>query len=80
MDDSTGNNVWWYVYRRYDFPKEWTLHTVRKRQIGFAWGPRGGGELKHLRKIELIISAAAGGSGTVYLDELSFKRITVASN
>ncbi len=75
LDDSTGNNVWWYVYRRYDFPKEWTLHTVRKRQIGFAWGPRGGGELKHLRKIELIISAAAGGSGTVYLDELSFKEL-----
>jgi len=75
LDDSTGNNVWWYVFRRFDFPKNWTLLTVRKRQIAFAWGPRGGGELKHLRKIELIISAAAGGSGTVYLDELSFKEL-----
>jgi len=75
LDDSTGNNVWWYVFRRFDFPKNWTQLTVRKRQIAFAWGPRGGGELKHLRKIELIISAAAGGSGTVYLDELSFKEL-----
>ena len=75
LDDSTGDNVWWYVFRRYDFPKEWTLHTIRKRQITFAWGPKGGGELSHVNKIELIISAAEGGSGTVYLDELSFSEL-----
>ena len=75
LDDSTGDNVWWYVFRRYDFPKDWTLHTIRKRQISFAWGPIGGGEITHINKIELIISAADGGSGSVYLDELSFSEL-----
>ncbi len=77
LDDSTGDNVWWYVFRRYDFPKTWTEKSVRKRQIKFAWGPRGGGEIRKVHKIEIIISAAAGGSGTVYLDDLTFEPLPV---
>ena len=77
LDDSTGDNVWWYVFRRFDFPKVWTEKTIRKRNISFAWGPKGGGEIHDLNKIELIISAADGGSGTVYLDDLSFEQLPV---
>lgn len=75
LDDSTGDNVWWHVNRSYEFPVNWKLHTIRKRDLSFAWGPRGGGELKKLYKIEIIISAAAGGKGTVYLDDLSFTKL-----
>lgn len=75
LDDSTGDNVWWHVNRSYEFPANWQLHTIRKRDISFAWGPRGGGELKKLYKIEIIISAAAGGKGTVYLDDLNFTKL-----
>jgi len=75
LDDSTGDNVWWHVNRSYEFPANWKLLTIRKRDISFAWGPRGGGELKKFYKIEIIISAAAGGKGTVYLDDLSFTKL-----
>jgi len=77
LDDSSGDNVWWYVFRRFDFPNDWTEKTVRERQISFAWGPIGGGKISDLNKIEIIISAAAGGSGTVYIDELTFTQLPV---
>ncbi len=75
LDDSTGDNVWWYVFRHSDFPKTWEKRTIRERQIKFAWGPQGGGDITKLDKIEIIISAAEGGSGTIYLDELSFTKL-----
>ncbi len=77
LDDSTGDNVWWYVFRRFDFPNNWTEKTIRKRNISFAWGPKGGGEVHGFNKIEIIISAAEGGSGTVYLDDLTFEELPV---
>ncbi len=75
LDDSTGDNVWWHVNRSYNFPAKWTKHTIRKRDITFAWGPKGGGELNKLYKIEIIISAAAGGKGKVCLDNLEFTKL-----
>ncbi|MCL5029428.1 MAG: discoidin domain-containing protein [Bacteroidetes bacterium] len=77
LDDSTGDNVWWYVFKRFDFPNNWTEKTIRKRNITFAWGPKAGGDIHSFNKIELIISAADGGSGTIYLDDLSFEQLPV---
>lgn len=67
--DSTGDNVWWMNRRDFHFPERWTQLTFRRRQIEFAWGPLGGGELRHVAAIELAITAGSGGRGSVWLDE-----------
>ncbi|HXJ69280.1 MAG TPA: coagulation factor 5/8 type domain-containing protein, partial [Verrucomicrobiae bacterium] len=46
--DDSGENVWWCNQVNFEYPREWTLERVRKRQISFAWGPKGGGELHHM--------------------------------
>ena len=38
------DNVWWFVRRDFEYPREWKTISTRKRQIRFAWGPAGGGE------------------------------------
>jgi hypothetical protein len=69
--DSTGDNVWWYTERDRSFPRNWQRVTVRRRQIGFAWGPAGGGEIRRVASIELVITAGAGGGkGSVWFDDL----------
>jgi len=57
--DSTGSNVWWCNRRDYVFQPEWQSVTTRKRQIPFAWGPAGGGEIRHVAAIEFAITADA---------------------
>jgi F5/8 type C domain-containing protein/alpha-L-rhamnosidase-like protein len=69
--DSTAENVWWYTERDRAFDGSWHRITIRKRQIAFAWGPRGGGELTHAAALELVITAGrGGGSGSVWFDDL----------
>ena len=70
--DSTGENVWWYTERDRAFTGSWERITIRKRQVSFAWGPRGGGELGRAAALELVITAGkGGGSGSVWFDELT---------
>ena len=69
--DPTGDDVWWLDRRDYAFPTKWTLYTIKRRQISFAWGPKGGGELKHAAALELAITAGSGGKGSVWIDELT---------
>lgn len=69
--DDSGDNVWWYHRRDFEFPAEWTPLRIRKRQISFAWGPLGGGELRRAAALEIAITAGQGGSGTVWLDQLA---------
>ncbi len=71
--DPSGQNVWWSVRREFAFPREWTTLTVKRRQVSFAWGPAGGGDLKELGSIEFAIVNASGGRGTVWIDDLSFR-------
>ncbi|HTO91750.1 MAG TPA: discoidin domain-containing protein, partial [Candidatus Sulfotelmatobacter sp.] len=73
LADSTGDNVWWCNRRNFEFPAKWETLVTKRRQIAFAWGPRGGGELRHARAIEFAITAGSGGKGTVWFDELSFE-------
>lgn len=69
--DLSGDNVWWYTERDRRFDGQWRKITIRKRQIGFAWGPLGGGELRDVAALEIAITAGSGGgSGTVWLDDL----------
>jgi hypothetical protein len=68
--DSTGANVWWLNRRNVEYPREWTLQNIKQRQISFAWGPAGGGEIRHVAAIEFAITAGSGGKGTVWIDDL----------
>ena len=68
--DSSGENVWWCVRRDLTFPLNWQTFTIKKRQVSFAWGPLGGGEIRHVAAIEIVVTAGNGGIGTVWLDDL----------
>ncbi len=69
--DASGENVWWYTERDRVFDGQWQKITMRRRQIAFAWGPKGGGALDHVAAIELVITAGSGGGkGTVWFDDL----------
>jgi len=70
--DSSGENVWWYTERDRRFDGAWQRVTIRRRQITFAWGPAGGGELRHPAALELVITAGRGGGrGSVWFDDLT---------
>ena len=68
--DPTGDNVWWLNRRDFAYPNGWTRVVIRKRQISFAWGPLGGGELRHAAALELAVTAGSGGRGSVWIDDL----------
>jgi F5/8 type C domain-containing protein len=73
--DPTGENVWWINRRSFEFPRDWREVKTKKRQIEFAWGPAGGGEMKKVAAIEFAITAGTGGRGTVWLDDLTFTEL-----
>lgn len=68
--DPTGDNVWWSNNPNFVFGPTWKSFTRKKRQIPFAWGPLGGGEMKNVAGIEIAITAGTGGKGTVWIDDL----------
>jgi len=68
-------NVWWSNSPNFVFPREWSTVTRLKRQICFAWGPAGGGEIRHVAAIEFAITAGSGGKGSLWLDDLALTSI-----
>ncbi len=76
LSDSTGDNVWWLKQFNFEFPTQWQKTIIRKRDIKFAWGPVGGGEIKKVYSLQIIISASQGGKGSVYIDELNLEEVT----
>ena len=73
--DASGENVWWMNRREFAFPRRWTEVLTRKRQISFAWGPAGGGEIRHAAAIEIVVTAGSGGKGTVWIDDLALTEL-----
>src|SRR6185436_6096001 len=59
--DDSGDNVWWCNRRSFTFPVKWDSLSTKKRQITFAWGPAGGGEMRHVAAIEIAVTAGSGG-------------------
>ena len=76
--DDSGDNVWWSNRINFDYPRDWATDHIRKRQISYAWGPKGGGELRHAAALEFAITAGSGGSGTVWFDDLTLIPLPVA--
>lgn len=73
--DPSGDNVWWMNKKGFDFPGEWTKITLHKRNLNFAWGPQGGGEITKIGRIEFIVASVNGGKGTIYLDDLKIEKL-----
>ena len=73
--DSTGANVWWSNRRNVRFSASWDSVTLRQRHISFAWGPAGGGEIRHVAAIEFAVTAGGGGAGSVWLDQLELESL-----
>jgi hypothetical protein len=69
--DDTGDNVWWVNRPEFEYQGDWRRVTFRKRHITFAWGPKGGGDIRDVAAIEFAITAGTGGKGTIWLDDLT---------
>jgi hypothetical protein len=70
LSEPGGENVWWSNTPEFEFPRAWTEIIRKKRQISFAWGPKGGGDLTRVAAIEFAITAGTGGKGTIWIDDL----------
>ena len=69
--DNNGN-TFWKTFQEFSFSSTWEKVTIKKHHIAFAWGPAGGGAIKNVHKIEIVISCGKkGGKGSVMIDELS---------
>ncbi|HEX7614204.1 MAG TPA: discoidin domain-containing protein [Thermoanaerobaculia bacterium] len=67
--DATGENVWWARREGFSASPEWQTIAVKKRHVSFAWGPAGGGELRHAAAIEIVLSKGTGGRGFLEVGE-----------
>jgi hypothetical protein len=67
--DATGENVWWARRENFSSSEGWQTIAVKKRHVTFAWGPAGGGELRHAAAIEIVLSAGIGGRGFLEVEE-----------
>jgi hypothetical protein len=76
--DESGENVWWSNQRDFAFGPEWRDVALKKRHITFAWGPVGGGEIRHVKSLEVAITAGKGGKGSVWLDDLTLEELPAA--
>jgi len=77
--DAGGEDVWWHVLRDVAWPEDWQSVRIKKRQIEFAWGPAGGGEIRHVAAIEFAVTAGSGGAGTLWIDDLELVPLPVAA-
>jgi hypothetical protein len=74
--DAIGDNVWWFRQPDFEFPREWRLIKITKRQIEFAWGPSPDHALHRAATIEFVVNAGrAGGSGTVSVSGLTLREL-----
>jgi len=74
-----GENVWWHVRRELDYPAEWRRFSIKKRNVEFAWGPKGPSPLpKRIDAIEIVITAGTGGKGTVWIDDVEIHPLDTA--
>ena len=74
--DASGDNVWWFRQPDFEFPREWQLVKIKKRQIEFAWGPSGDHALRRAATIEFVVNAGrGGGSGSVFVSGLALREL-----
>jgi len=75
--DAQGASVWRHVKAIESWPAAWTSLEIRGSEIGYAWGPAGGGLLQETSAIEIAIVARDGGCGSIWLAEVELIDRTV---
>ena len=75
--DKTGDNVWWFNQRNFEFQNDWQKITIKRRDIEFAWGPTDDRALKSIDKIEIFIASSSGGKGSIVIDDLAFEELEI---
>ncbi|MBL0947360.1 MAG: discoidin domain-containing protein [Brevundimonas sp.] len=73
--DAANENVWWRQVSRYDFPDDWTLFTIKRRQVTKAWGPGEDPVLRRAERMEFVVVAAEGGAGHIEIDQLTLREL-----
>jgi hypothetical protein len=65
-------NVYWHVLRNVVWPSVAETVRIKERQVSFAWGPDSAAPppLKKIAELELTVTAATGGHGTVWISGL----------
>jgi len=69
--DSSGENIWWVNNKNYTYPSEWKRIVVKKRHLGFAWGPKPAPHPSKLLRLEIVVTAGTGGKGSVWIDDVT---------
>ena len=76
LADASGDNVWWFERRDFEFPSEWRRIKIKKRQIAFAWGPTQDRTLRRIDSLEFVVAAGrGGGAGSIEIDDLRFREL-----
>ncbi len=65
-------NVHWHVLRNVAWPSVAEGVRIKERQVSFAWGPDSAAPppLRRIAELELTVTAASGGRGTVWISAL----------
>lgn len=69
--DSAGENIWWVNRKNYIYPTEWKRIVLKKRHLGYAWGTRYAANPPRLARLEIVVTAGTGGSGSVWIDDVT---------
>jgi len=75
--DPSGRNVWWWRRDAFEFAQHWQVLRIRSSEVSFAWGPAGGGSLRHLGALELALVPGPGGRGSVWFCDLRFEDLSL---
>ncbi len=67
--DATSDSVWWSKRRDYAFPEDWQQLVVPRARLRLAWGTPGA-TLRNVGALEIAITSATDGAGSVWLDDL----------
>lgn len=72
--DASGDNVWWLNRPDHALPPATSELKIRRRHIGFAWGPAADRRLVRTERIEFVIAAGRdGGKGSLCLSRLELR-------
>ncbi|MBX9614645.1 MAG: discoidin domain-containing protein [Caulobacteraceae bacterium] len=74
--DASGENVHWNQTRQYSAPDGWTLFTIKRRQIVWAWGPNPDRVFRRAERVEFVITAGEGGRGFIEIDDLMLRALS----
>lgn len=72
--DSSGDNVWWMNRPNHALPAALRDLTIRRRHIGFAWGPAADRTLHKTQFAEFVVAAGReGGRGSLCVARLTLQ-------